>query len=89
MMTPLDDLGLFYSKVNFGNFGFYLGKSETNGFFLNCCSLRPETWQMQTTNEVNKGNSMCIQGQCYFMMIKCSKIRLQVSDLRTNDPLVL
>ena len=34
---------------------FYVGKSENNGYiFGNYCSLRPETWQMQTANEVNK-----------------------------------
>ena len=29
-----------------------------------------------------------IQGQCHFMMSKCPKIRLQVSVLRTNVPLI-
>ena len=51
----LDDLDLFYDKVNFGNIGFYIEKGENNGYFGNYCSLRPESWQMQTTNEVNKG----------------------------------
>ena len=37
---------------------FTWGKSETNGYFGNFCSLIHETWQMQTTNEVNKG--MCV-----------------------------
>ena len=27
------DLDLFYSKVNFGNICFYMGKSENNGYF--------------------------------------------------------
>ena len=39
--------------------------SEITGFG-NYCSLSPETWQIQTTYEVNKGVS--IQGQCHFMM---------------------
>ena len=30
-------------------------KGKNNGYFGNYCSLRPETWQMQKTNEVNKG----------------------------------
>ena len=30
-------------------------KSESNECFGNYCSLRPETWQIQTTNEVSKG----------------------------------
>ena len=29
-----------------------MGKSENNGYFGNYCSLRPESWQKQTTNEV-------------------------------------
>ena len=36
-----DDLDLFYSNVNFGNIGFYMGKSENHGFFDSYCSLRP------------------------------------------------
>ena len=35
--------------------GFYMEKGENNGYFGNYCSLRPETWQMQNTNEVIKG----------------------------------
>ena len=27
------------------------GKSENNGYFGNCSSMRPERWQKQTTNE--------------------------------------
>ena len=27
-----DDPDLFYGKVSFGNIGFYMGKSENNGF---------------------------------------------------------
>ena len=38
------DLDPFYGKVNFGNRGFYMGKSENDGFFKNDCSLRPEKW---------------------------------------------
>ena len=38
------DLDPFYGKVNFGNRGFYMGKSENYGFFKNDCSLRPEKW---------------------------------------------
>ena len=38
------DLDLFYGKVNFENIGFYMGKSENFGFFVNYCSLRPEKW---------------------------------------------
>ena len=41
---PWGDLDLFYGKVNFGNIGFYTGKSENHGFFDNYCSLRPEKW---------------------------------------------
>ena len=33
-----------------------MGKSEDYGFFENFCSLRPEKWQMQTTNGVDEGN---------------------------------
>ena len=40
----LNDLDLFYSKVKFGNIGFYIGKSENYGFIENYCSLRPEKW---------------------------------------------
>ena len=35
----LDDLDLFYGKVNFGKIGFYLGKGRNNGYFGNYCSL--------------------------------------------------
>ena len=34
--------------------GFYIGKSKTLKCLGNYCSLRPETWQMQTTNGVGK-----------------------------------
>ena len=54
-LWPKDDLDQFYSKVSFGNLGLYMGKCENNGSLGNYCSLRFETWQMQTTNEVNKG----------------------------------
>ena len=45
---------LFYGKVNFGNWLFH-GKNVKMKCFGNYCSLRPETWQMQTTYEVSKG----------------------------------
>ena len=32
-MMTLGCLDLFYGKVNFGNIGFYMGKSENYGFF--------------------------------------------------------
>ena len=53
------------------------------------CSLvcRPETWQMQTTNEVSKVMRL-FKVKVISMMTKCSKIRLQVSVFRTNGPLV-
>ena len=35
-------LDLVYGKVNFGNIGFYMEKSENCGFFENWCSLRPD-----------------------------------------------
>ena len=39
------DLDPFYGKVNFGNRGFYMGKSENYVFLKkNDCSLRPEKW---------------------------------------------
>ena len=31
--------------------GLYMGKSESNGYFGNYYSLRPESWQKQTSNE--------------------------------------
>ena len=33
----------------------YMGKRENYGVFENYCSLRPEKWQMQTTNGVDEG----------------------------------
>ena len=35
-----------------------MGKGENNGYFGNCCSLRPESCSMQTTNGVNEGKSL-------------------------------
>ena len=32
-----------------------MGKGENNGYFGNCCRLRPESCLMQTTNGVNEG----------------------------------
>ena len=49
-----DYLDQFYGKVSFGNIGVYIGKSENNGYFVNYCSLRPESWQKQTSNEEPK-----------------------------------
>ena len=69
---PKDDLDLFYCKVNFGNWLLH-GKKWKHWTFWTYCSLRPETWQMQTTK----------------LVTKCFKIRLQVSVLRTNGPLVV
>ena len=31
--------------------GLYMGKSESSGYFGNYYSLRPESWQKQTSNE--------------------------------------
>ena len=28
-----------------------MGKDENDGYFGNCCRLRPESWQKQTMNE--------------------------------------
>ena len=36
---PTVDLDLAYGKVKFCNLGFYIGKSENNGFFKDYCSL--------------------------------------------------
>ena len=43
------DLDLFHSKVNFGNLGFSMGKSENSGFFRNelmkeCENLRSRSF---------------------------------------------
>ena len=40
---PWSDLDLFYSKVQFGNLGFSIGKSENSGFFRKYCSQWPES----------------------------------------------
>ena len=44
----------YFMTVNFVNWLLH-GKSENNGFVGNYCGLRPETWQMQTAYEVDKG----------------------------------
>ena len=64
----------------------YMEKREDNGYFENYCSLRPETWQMETTYEVNKG--VLVFKVNVISRTKCFKIRLQVSLLMTNGPLV-
>ena len=42
--SPWTDLDLFYDKVNFGNLGFSIGKSENSGSFRNYCRKWPENW---------------------------------------------
>ena len=45
-----------------------MGKSENYRFFENYCSLRPENWQMQTTNGVDEGNVINI-GQGHLLTL--------------------
>ena len=50
---PIMTLTYFMASLNFGNW--HLSeKKYKQWIFRNYCSLRHETWQMQTTNEVNK-----------------------------------
>ena len=52
---PRMTLAYFTARLIFENIGFYMGKGENNGYFGNYCSLRLESCQTETTNEVNEG----------------------------------
>ena len=59
-----------------------MGKSKNSDFFENYCSLRPEKWQMQTTNGVDEGVINIGQGHLLTLACLSSIHTFQRSSLR-------